>query len=124
MGPANTNCTAVPAEEVLAGQGDDDGRRIAKLVQSLRGVLTEAKLPGRFECMSRPFFDQLRDAILQSGLSRAEIERRAGVLQPALCRFLKGRSRFSPASIENLVELLDLELRPRKRTRSKQRSRR
>ena len=60
------------------------------------------------------FTDMLRDAIRMAPVTRAQIARDTGVLEPQLSRFLSKSIGLSQDTIDILVEYLDLELKPRK----------
>ena len=61
------------------------------------------------------FSEQLQEAIRQSGTSRYAIARETGLSQALLCRFLQGTRGLSLESIDKLMGVLGLEIRPRKR---------
>ncbi len=63
--------------------------------------------------MSEPFTDQLMRAIRESGVSRYSISVRTGIDQAVLTRFMQGKSGLSVDSIDKLMDVLDLEIRPR-----------
>ena len=56
------------------------------------------------------FSDQLRQAVDQSGLSRYEICKRAGLDQSVMHRFMHGTSGLSVATIDAICETLGLRL--------------
>jgi hypothetical protein len=60
------------------------------------------------------FSDQLRRAILDSGLTRYAIGRETGVAESVLSRFVRGERGLSTGSIDPLMAFLGLEIRPRK----------
>jgi hypothetical protein len=61
------------------------------------------------------FSEQLQEAIRQSGTSRYAIARETGLSQALLCRFLQGTRGLSLESIDKLMGVLALEIRPRGR---------
>lgn len=61
--------------------------------------------------------EQLRDYIINSGISRYEISRQTGVAQSVLARFLSGETSLSLSNIEKLAAYFELELKPKKRIR-------
>ena len=64
--------------------------------------------------MSTPTFsEQLRGAIRTSELSRYEISKRTGLDQGSLANFLKGYRGLSMRSLDLLMDVLELEVRPR-----------
>lgn len=56
------------------------------------------------------FSEQLREHINGCGLTRYEVCKRTGVEQSALSRFMSGERGLSTATLDRLVELLDMEL--------------
>ena len=65
------------------------------------------------------FTEQLKEAIYGSKLSRYQISMRTGLDQGSLCNFLKGQRGLSMHSLDLLIDVLGLELRPlRKRKES------
>ena len=69
--------------------------------------------------MSEPFSDQLRRAVRESGMTRYALSKTTGVSQAVLCRFVAGTAGMSLDSIDRLMDVLGLEIRPRKRARGK-----
>ncbi len=65
--------------------------------------------------MAISFSEVLRRAILKSKLSRYEMWKETGIDQAVLSRFIHGKKGLSMESIDKLVDLLGLELRPRTR---------
>jgi transcriptional regulator with XRE-family HTH domain len=65
--------------------------------------------------MREPFSAILRRAILESGLSRYAISVRSGVDQATLSRFMAGKSGLNLESVDKLVDVLGLEVRPRRK---------
>ena len=59
--------------------------------------------------------EALREAIRRSGTSRYAIARETGLSQALLCRFLQGTRGLSLGSIDKLMGVLGLEIRPRER---------
>ncbi len=64
---------------------------------------------------------QLRQAILESEMSRNEISRRSGVDRAQLCYFVQGKRTLTLRSAEKIAEALGLELRPTKRSKKRTR---
>lgn len=64
-----------------------------------------------------PALEQIRRAILDSGLTRYALWQRSGVEQSALSRFLSGERTLSLEAVEKLAEALGLEIviRPKQR---------
>ena len=60
--------------------------------------------------------DQIRKAVVRSGLSRYEIGKRTGIAQSVLSRFMAG-SGISTETIDKLADVIELEIttRPRRR---------
>lgn len=56
--------------------------------------------------------DALRSAHERSGWTQAEAARRAGLRQSHLSRYLSGKDRMSPKTLEKLMRLYGLEVRP------------
>jgi hypothetical protein len=67
--------------------------------------------------MAKSFSDQLRQAVRESELTRYAICVRTGIDQGTLCRFVQGTRGMSLASVDRLMEALELEIRPRRRKR-------
>jgi hypothetical protein len=65
--------------------------------------------------MREPFSAILRRAILESGLSRYAVSVRSGVDQAALSRFIADKSSLNLDSVDKLVDMLGLEVRPRRK---------
>ena len=59
----------------------------------------------------------LRQAIHTSGLSRYRLAQMSGVSEAALSLFVNGHRSLTLSSVVKLAEVLDLELRPRKKGR-------
>jgi transcriptional regulator with XRE-family HTH domain len=59
------------------------------------------------------FSEQLKEAIIKSELSRYEISKRTGLDQGSLANFLKGYRGLSMRSLDLLIDVLELEVRPR-----------
>ncbi len=57
---------------------------------------------------------ELKDAIVNSGVSRYALSRASGVPQSALSRFMNGERGLSLESAARLAEALGLELRPKR----------
>jgi plasmid maintenance system antidote protein VapI len=62
--------------------------------------------------MRELFSSILRRAILESGLSRYAISARSGVDQATLSRFIAGKRGLNLDSVDKLVDVLGLEIRP------------
>jgi hypothetical protein len=60
------------------------------------------------------FSGQLRLAITTCGRSRYKISEQTGISQATLCRFMQGIGGFSLPNLDRLIDMLDLELRPRR----------
>lgn len=72
---------------------------------------------------SKGLLEDLRQAVrsrVGPGLSQAELSRQVGLDPGQLCRWLQGQTRLAQESLEALAEYLDLELRPRRRSRRRQ----
>ena len=67
--------------------------------------------------MSEPFRDQLRRAIRESGMTAYRLSALSRVNVGAMSRFLSGERGLSLDAVDRLVEVLDLELRPRRKGR-------
>jgi hypothetical protein len=65
--------------------------------------------------MSEKFSDQLRRAVRESETTRYAIAKTTGISQAVLCRFVAGTAGMSLESIDELMDALGLEIRPRKR---------
>jgi hypothetical protein len=63
------------------------------------------------------FTDQLRRAILDSGLTRYRISQETGIAESVLSRFVHGERGLNSDSIDRLMDCLGLEIRPRRRKR-------
>ena len=63
--------------------------------------------------------EQLRRAVNASGLSRAELCRRAGMDQGYMSRVMSGRQPIGAATLNRLADALGLELRPTRRASRK-----
>ena len=59
--------------------------------------------------------NQIRVAIRRSGLSVYRLAKDSGVSQPVLCRFVNGTRGINLTTASKLVEILGLELVPRKK---------
>lgn len=58
----------------------------------------------------KPFGDQLRNAVIDSGQSRYQISNATGIPQSNLCDFVHGKRSLSLARIDRLFSYLDLRL--------------
>jgi DNA transposition AAA+ family ATPase len=65
--------------------------------------------------MSEPFREQLKKAIEASELTRYAIAFKASVDNGALSKFIAGKRGLSLDAVDRLVEVLDLELQPRRK---------
>ncbi|MFI5461225.1 MAG: helix-turn-helix domain-containing protein [Isosphaerales bacterium] len=63
--------------------------------------------------------DQIRDAVDASGMSRYAICKAIGLSQGTMSRFMSGRSGISSETMDRIGELLDLEIRPRRKTKGR-----
>ena len=63
------------------------------------------------------FTDQLRRAIVDSGLTRYRISQESGIAESVLSRFIHGERGLNSDSIDRLMDFLGLEIRPRRRKR-------
>ena len=63
--------------------------------------------------MSKPFSEQIRDAVNASGLSRYAICKAIGFNQGAMSRFMSGKGGLSLEIIDRLAELIGLEVTTR-----------
>jgi transcriptional regulator with XRE-family HTH domain len=61
------------------------------------------------------FTETLRRAINDCGMNRRKIAQRTGVTDSILSRFVRGERGLSSASIDVLMEFLELEVRPRRK---------
>ena len=67
--------------------------------------------------MSQTFADQLREAIRACGESRYALAKRTGISQAVLSRFMAGKAGLGLESINTLMDVLELEVRPRRKAR-------
>ncbi|MDE2100035.1 MAG: helix-turn-helix transcriptional regulator [Patescibacteria group bacterium] len=65
--------------------------------------------------MGEPFSEKLRRAIRDSELSRYAISARTGIDQGTLSRFMKGERGLSLSAIDKLMDVLGLDIRPRRK---------
>ena len=65
--------------------------------------------------MGELFSESLRRAIREGGMTRYAISVRTGIDQAALSRFMKGERGLSLGAIEKLMDVLGLEIRPRRK---------
>jgi transcriptional regulator with XRE-family HTH domain len=65
--------------------------------------------------MSEAFSDQLRRAIQDSGMTRYAISVQTGIDQAVLSKFMAGKIGLSLDSVNKLMDLLGLEIRPRRK---------
>jgi hypothetical protein len=61
------------------------------------------------------FTDQLRRAVIDSGISRYRISQESGIAESVLSRFVRGERGLKSDSIDRLMECLGLEIRPRRK---------
>ena len=61
------------------------------------------------------FSDQLRQAILDCGISRYALSVRTGVDQGTLSKFLKGGGGCPLTAIDKVMDVMGLEIRPRRK---------
>jgi hypothetical protein len=61
------------------------------------------------------FTDQLRRAVIDSGVSRYRISVESGIAESVLSRFVRGERGLNSDSIDRLMECLGLEIRPRRK---------
>ncbi len=64
------------------------------------------------------FSDQLRRAVSESRMSRYAISKQTGIAQSTLCKFIQGERGLSFESADKLMDVLDLEIKPRTRKES------
>ena len=57
---------------------------------------------------AKPFSDEIRAAITNSGLTRYRICKQVGMQESTMTRFLRGRGGLSLATIDRIAALLDL----------------
>jgi transcriptional regulator with XRE-family HTH domain len=57
------------------------------------------------------FSDQLRQAVLDSGMSRYHISAKTGIAESTLSKFVHGTRGISLDSIDKLVDVLKLQIR-------------
>ncbi|MHC4639401.1 MAG: helix-turn-helix domain-containing protein [Planctomycetota bacterium] len=60
---------------------------------------------------------QLREAIMQSGMSRNQLSIKSGVDPAQLCYFVQGKRSLTLKSAEKIANVLGLELKPIKKAR-------
>jgi transcriptional regulator with XRE-family HTH domain len=68
--------------------------------------------------MKASFSDELRKAVLNSGMSRYSISLKTGIAQSTLSKFVNGERGISLESVDKLIDILGLEIRPRRRKES------
>lgn len=66
-----------------------------------------------------PIYDDIRNAIGASDMSRYRIAKKTGIGEPQLCLFMAGKKGLSVEALETLAHCLGLEIttRPIKRTK-------
>jgi hypothetical protein len=62
--------------------------------------------------MNEPFSDQLRQVIRDSGMTRYALSVQTGIDQAVLSKFMAGKIGLSLRSIDKLMDVLGLEVRP------------
>jgi plasmid maintenance system antidote protein VapI len=67
--------------------------------------------------MSESLAELLNAAIAGSGLRRSELARAADVAEASLSRFVHGKRSLSLEAASRLADVLNLELRPRRKAR-------
>ena len=65
--------------------------------------------------MAKSFSDRLRQAVRESELTRYAISVQTGIDQGTLCRFIRGERGISLESVDQLMECLGMEVRPRRK---------
>jgi hypothetical protein len=74
-------------------------------------------------CMARrsrtTIIDQIRQAVLDAGMTRYEISKQTGIDKASLSRFVHGERGLSDEAINLIGELLDLEIVVRKKRKGK-----
>jgi transcriptional regulator with XRE-family HTH domain len=65
--------------------------------------------------MSKPFSEQLRQAVRDSKMTRYRISWLTGIAESTLARFIQGERGLSLASIDRLMDALNLEIKSRQR---------
>ena len=63
--------------------------------------------------------DQIRRAVLDAGMTRYEISKQTGIDKASLSRFVHGERGLSNEAINLIGELLDLEIRVRKKKKGR-----
>ena len=67
--------------------------------------------------MSESLVERLKAAIAESGLTRYKLAQAADVEESALSRFFHGKRSLSLEAASRLADVLNLELRPRRKAR-------
>jgi transcriptional regulator with XRE-family HTH domain len=65
--------------------------------------------------MRETFMEQLRRLIRDCGETRYSLSQKTGIDQSALSRFATGKRGLSMEAIDRVFEVLDLEIKPRRR---------
>lgn len=65
--------------------------------------------------------EQIRQAILASGMSRYRICQEIGITQPTMTRFINGQAWFSMPTLDKIADLLDLNITTAQRQTRKKR---
>jgi len=63
--------------------------------------------------MSQSFSEQLRQAVRDSKMTRYRISWLTGIAESTLCKFIQGERGLSLASIDRLMDALNLEIKAR-----------
>jgi predicted transcriptional regulator len=77
--------------------------------------IDDALISATIIIMSQPFSEELRQAVRDSELSRYEIAKRTGIFASALALFVRGERGLRLDSIDRLMDVLELEIRPRRK---------
>jgi predicted transcriptional regulator len=65
--------------------------------------------------MEQSFSEQLRQAVRDSKMTRYRISCLSGIAESTLCKFIQGDRGLSLASIDRLMDVLNLEIKRRHR---------
>ena len=57
-----------------------------------------------------PFSEQIRQAIIASGITRYRICKEIGITQPTMTRFMHGKAWLSMPTLDKLADLLNLDI--------------
>lgn len=69
---------------------------------------------GRIRIMA-PIYDDIRDAIEASDMSRYRMSKETGIGEPQLCLFMAGKKGLSVEALETLADCLGLEITTRRK---------